>query len=129
MLSPREVFARFLHFEGHPKNITHRLFWDIVRAHRHGLIVTATTDGTHSSGSYHYPRNNADGLGHAVDFGNKVPGTAAARRRMIRFQRAEGAKGSSKYRELFGPDNWYVKDGVRHSGAFPGHQDHVHVAK
>lgn len=121
-------YLRRLHFDGHPRDITHSLYPVIVLAHKCGLIVTATTDGTHTPGSYHYPYNSSDGLGHAVDFGNAVPGTGAARKRMIRFQSAVSKKYGAKSLEIFGPGPYYYKNGVRYSGSFPDHQDHVHVA-
>ena len=115
-------YLRRLHFDGLPHNVTHRLFPIIVLAHRHGLRLTATTNGTHTSSSYHYPWNNADGLGHAID-------VSGARGAMIRFQRAVLHKyGRRHFLELFGPDDFYVQGGARYTGHFPGHSDHVHVA-
>lgn len=122
-------YLRRLHFDGHPRDVSHKLYPIIVLAHRHGLIVTATTDGTHTTSSYHYPYNNADGLGHAIDFGNKVPGTLSAYKRLVKFQLALANKGyGAKALELFGPAPFYYKNGVRYAGPFPDHEDHVHVA-
>ena len=36
--------------------------------------------------------------------------------------------GAGHFKELFGPDSWYVKNGVKYSGAFPAHGDHIHFA-
>lgn len=83
-----------------------------------GLYVTATTNGTHSSTSWHYKSR-------AVDFGSNGPGESPE----IEAQNAlANAFGDGHFAELFGPDDWYVKNGVRYSGTFPGHGDHLHVA-
>jgi hypothetical protein len=83
-----------------------------------GLYVTSTTGGTHSPGSYHYS-------GRAVDFGSSGPGE----RPEIEAQNAlANAFGDGYFAELFGPDGWYIKNGVRYSGTFPAHHDHLHVA-
>lgn len=102
---------------GHPGNITDACKAVIVRGVKAGLVVTSTTDLTHSTTSYHYYKP----LGKAVDFGGP-------RDKLIVFQRSEAARGPLGYNELFGPDNFYIKNGERHSGAFPKHGDHVHVA-
>lgn len=115
-----------LHFDGHPRNITHRLFPVIVLAHECGLIVTATTDGTHTPSSFHYPWNNPDGKGHAVDFGLKHP---PDQHLLERFQRRALRKfGAGYFKELFGPAPFYVKNGTRISGPDPDNENHVHAA-
>lgn len=83
-----------------------------------GLYVTATTNGTHSATSWHYKSR-------AVDFGSNGPGEDPE----IEAQNALlNAFGAGYFAELFGPDSWYVKDGIVYSGVFPGHGDHLHVA-
>lgn len=83
-----------------------------------GLYVSSTTGGTHSPTSWHYS-------GHAVDFGSNGPGESPE----IEAQNAlANAFGDGYFAELFGPDDWYIKNGVRYSGTFPAHHDHLHVA-
>lgn len=86
-----------------------------------GLYVTATkgSPGVHSPTSYHYQSPN-----YAVDMGH------ASVQVMINAQNALLNKfGAGHFKELFGPDGWYVKNGVKYSGAFPAHGDHIHFAK
>lgn len=80
---------------------------------RYGATATSTTGGGHAPGSYHYS-------GDAVDLvSGDIP----------RMQSGLASHfGIPKFLELFGPAPWYVKDGVRQSGAFPDHGDHVHAA-
>lgn len=101
-------------FNGYPSNVSRAVKRTIVRANRHGLYVTSTTGGTHSPTSWHYS-------GNAVDLGG-------TRSQMISFQKSEAKRGARKYNELFGPDSFYIKNGAVYEGAFPDHQDHVHVA-
>ena len=105
---------------GHPGNITDALKPEIFRAVGYGLYVTSTTDYTHATTSLHYPRNNPDGLGHAFDAGGPYDA-------MVKAQNAY-KNNPGKYREVFGPDDWYIKNGVVYPGAFPDHGDHIHVA-
>jgi hypothetical protein len=120
-------YLKRLDFNGHPQNITHKLFPVIVLASKLGLVVTATTDGTHTPTSFHYPWNNADGLGHAVDFGLEHP---PDQEKLERFQRAALHKfGAAAFLELFGPAWFYVKNGVRFAGPDPDNPNHVHVAR
>lgn len=120
-------YLKRLDFNGHPRNITHKLFPVIVLANQCGLVVTATTDGTHTPTSFHYPSNNPDGLGHAVDFGLELPPDQAA---LERFQRAALRKfGAAKFVELFGPAYFYVKNGIRYTGPDPDVPNHVHVSR
>ena len=83
-----------------------------------GLYVTSTNGGSHSTYSWHYQDR-------AVDFGSnsstEKPEIAAQELLLRKF-------GATYFRELFGPANWYVKDGVIKAGTFPNHDDHLHVA-
>lgn len=84
-----------------------------------GMVVTATSNGTHATSSFHYyvPCR-------AVDLWHSSVST------MIAFQRFIYDKlGAAAFVELFGPDGFYVKNGVRIAGYFPDHGDHVHAAR
>ena len=83
-----------------------------------GLYVTATTNGTHSPTSWHYQSR-------AVDFGSGGPGEEPEKEAQ---QALLDAFGAGHFAELFGPDGWYIKNGVKYPGVFPGHADHLHVA-
>lgn len=85
--------------------------------HTPGLYITATTNGTHAPGSWHYS-------GHAVDFGSND----SQNRPEKHAQRILHDKFGNRFLELFGPKPFYVKNGTRYSGVFPGHSDHTHVA-
>lgn len=81
-----------------------------------GMVTTATSNGSHSTGSYHY-RDPVQ----AVDQWHSSVST------MIAFQRyVYGRFGASWFNELFGPDAFYVKNKVRYAGHFPDHGDHTH---
>ena len=73
-----------------------------ARAYGHGLVPTATTNGTHSAHSLHY-------LGRAGDVGlrNDEIGTPKGLRKMQRFQDSEfrRARRLGGYTELIGPVN------------------------
>lgn len=85
-----------------------------------GAIVTDTYDyGGHAPSSNHYPRNNADGKGHAVDL---IPATCTL------MQQLRDKFGAAFFRELFGPCPYYYKYGVQTQGMFPGHGTHTHAA-
>jgi hypothetical protein len=99
---------------GHPGNVTQDIKNFIYRAYKAGLYVTSTTGGTHASTSWHYH-------GRAVD-------VAGAYSKMVAFQNAEANRSPHSFLELFGPDSFYIKNGVRIGGAFPDHGDHVHGA-
>jgi hypothetical protein len=86
------------------------------------LIVTSTGDGVHSETSFHFTKPPQ-----AVDLA--APMTTAGIERMKKFQRFAAKKWSSSLRELFGPDDFHFKNGARIAGAFPDHQDHVHIAR
>lgn len=83
-----------------------------------GLYVASTNGGTHSPTSWHYQNR-------AVDFGSNDPSEkpekAAQELLLKRF-------GAHYFAELFGPCDWYVKNGVVYRGTFPAHGDHLHVA-
>jgi hypothetical protein len=87
-----------------------------VERHFPTVYITATTNGQHASGSYHYQSR-------AIDFGCNTQGPKG---KVQDFLLAK--YGAAHFRELFGPNDWYVKDGVKYAGAFPDHHDHVHVA-
>lgn len=103
-------------FNGCPSNVTKAVADHIVRGNKHGLVVSATSNGTHAVGSWHYqsPCMAADMYGLWED--------------MVEFQRDEHDRGASNYNELFGPDGFYVKNGTTYSGHFPNHGDHTHGA-
>lgn len=81
-------------------------------------VVTATSNGQHSSGSYHYynPIRGVDMASWSVSD-------------MKAFQNKLFEKYGLKFRELFGPDSFYVKNGVKYSGVFPAHGDHLHIVR
>lgn len=117
-------------FNGHPSNVSDGVKRMIRRAADYHLYVTSTTDGTsHASTSWHYPRNNADGLGHAVDL-------AGTPENMRKFQRhiTRDAESRKRFREVFGPVNSAcVKNGALISigegtALETAHDNHVHVA-
>jgi hypothetical protein len=83
-----------------------------------GLYITSTTGGTHSATSWHYKARAFDG---GSDSGNEGPEIEAQNRLLAKF-------GAGYFAELFGPDDWYVSNGVKYSGTFPNHHDHLHVA-
>lgn len=84
-----------------------------------GLYVTSTTGGTHSPTSWHYKDR-------AVDFGSD--GSEGESPEIEAQNALANAFGDAYFAELFGPDDWYIKNGVRYPGTFPAHHDHLHVA-
>lgn len=82
------------------------------RAVAAGLVPTSTLRNN-GTGSWHDQRN-ANGEGHAIDFGliETEIGTARGRRRMLRFQGAEHRRHRDgelpRMLELIGPDNGLV---------------------
>jgi len=110
------IASRTPNFNGCPTNVTAAARKFVLRANRAGLIISATSNGGHAPGSYHFtnPCSAIDCYGYWD--------------RMIAFQAKEAKRGYDKYNELFGPDSYYVKNGVRFAGAFPAHGDHVHGA-
>lgn len=114
-------------FNGHPSNVNADVRAVIAKANSFGLYVTSTTDGSsHSSSSWHYTWNNADGKGGAVDLG----GTVSA---MENFQRW-CYDNAEKFREVIGPNNGLmVKNGSRYSlpegsSLENMHDNHDHIA-
>ena len=93
---------------------------EVRTAQLYGLYVTATVGrpGVHSPTSYHYqdPRYAVDMASYSVQ-----PMISAQNALLDKF-------GAGHFKELFGPDSWYVKNGVKYSGAFPAHGDHIHFA-
>lgn len=83
------------------------------------VFVTSTNGGTHSSTSWHYQNRAWDG-GSDGSRGEE-PEKEAQEALLKRF-------GAHYFAELFGPCNWYIKNGVKYSGTFPNHGDHLHVA-
>lgn len=80
--------------------------------------ITATTNGTHAVGSYHYRRR-------AIDFGSDGPGDQPEAEAQAALLDHFGA---THFRELFGPLGWYVKDGHLIHGRAPDNPNHLHVA-
>lgn len=119
-----------INYNGHPSNVTRKVKRFIKRARKFGLYVTSTTDGSsHTPSSHHYPRNNPDGLGHAVDL-------AGTRANMERYQRhiTRSARHCRRFKEVFGPiNNRCVKNGTMitlsdGSGLENSHDNHIHIA-
>ncbi len=86
-----------------------------------GQYITATTNGTHTSTSLHYPWNNSDGLGHAADSGQTTVSSMEEATEKLREHFGESA-----FAELFSPCGWWIKHGVVYPGHFAGHGDHTH---
>jgi len=109
-------------WNGHPKlprkrvKLRFRVWW-ILRNNKR-LVITATSDGQHAVGSYHYQQR-------AVDFGMRDGGSYDYKHKAYQKIRR---KFGSRWTELFGPGKWYVKNRVYQSGQFPGHTDHIHIA-
>jgi hypothetical protein len=110
--------------DGHPSNVTRRVKYVIRRAHKHGLVVTSTTDGGHADFTQH-------------DIDHLSP--HERRRRLIDFQTSEYKRarrlGFRTYKELLGPhDGLCILQG-RPVGLVNGtalenqHDNHVHVAR
>lgn len=122
-------------FGGRCTNLTPEVKKIVSLANAQGLYVTSTCDGVpgdgrHTASSLHYPQNNGDGKGHAVD----IAGSWTA---MIDFQNWLVDKyGHGAFQELFGPDNSSsanAKNGValpmaEGSGLEQLHDTHIHVA-
>lgn len=83
------------------------------------LFITATSDGTHTPTSYHYQHMAFD-AGSSGRYG-EAPEIAAQEALLAKF-------GAGFFRELFGPAGWYIEDGVKKLGTFPGHGDHLHCS-
>jgi hypothetical protein len=122
--------SRYLRYYNVPSisNPSCRAF--IMRGFAAGLVVTATTNGTHAPGSFHYRKR-------AVDLGLRGPevGTARGRRKMEKFQRSEFSKrGRYHHTELIGPINNRIilrgRATILAEGAAleNAHDNHVHGA-
>jgi hypothetical protein len=130
--------------DGHPSNVTRRVKYVIRRAHKHGLVVTSTTDGGHADFSWHKIVLGRNRRGHAVDVGftqHDIDHLSPheRRRRLIDFQTSEYKRarrlGFRTYKELLGPhDGLCILQG-RPVGLVNGtalenqHDNHVHVAR
>lgn len=111
-----------------PTNVNKHVKAFIVRGWRHGLVPTATTNGTHAIHSMHYS-------GDAADLGSRR-GDKNPTRRKQRFQEAEYSawrKGKRRSMvELIGPNNNAVVLGgqhsplAEHSSLEDAHDNHVH---
>lgn len=129
----RRRYRRFHRWmlNGHPGNVTRGVKRVIVRIVNHGLVVSSTTDGSHSPTSWHFTNP-----GRAVDAGQDWTKDDAAegRRKKVRLQKTLLRQGRRKWAELFGPDNVAnVKNGVRitlveGSPLETLHDTHVHAA-
>lgn len=121
-------------WSGHPPLSNSGCRRAVMRAWKHGLIVTSTTDGGHAPNSYHYQHR-------AVDFGlvGSEIGTARGARRLRKFQYSEFAYWQKPGKlthlvELIGPVNvLIVLRGVRQPLAEGTalenmHDNHVHEA-
>lgn len=108
---------------GHPGNVTRAVKRFIRRGVAAGLVVTATTDGQHAAGSYHYS-------GRAADLAAPMTRVGIWRMKIFyrREYRREKVNPGTQYLELFGPGRHYVKNGQRLPGQFPAHENHVHGA-
>lgn len=128
-------------YDGHPGNVSRRIRYVIRRAHKAGLIVTATTDGTHARGSWHYIVRGRNRRGRGVDLGlpSREVGTEYGQRKLEAFQRAEYKRarrlGFRTWLEIIGPVNGLVVLAGRPAGLTEGtvleqaHDNHVHVAR
>ncbi len=83
---------------------------------RCGQYVTATTNGVHATGSFHYDEKAADWGAGSV---SSMQDAASATREHF---------GDGHFLEFFSPCPWWIKYGVVYSGYFPGHSDHGHCA-
>ncbi len=83
-----------------------------------GQYVTATSNGGHTVGSYHYysPVRAVD-----TGAGSVSSMQEAAIKTREKFGRAS-------FTELFSPCGWWIKYGTEYAGFFPGHGDHGHYA-
>lgn len=83
-----------------------------------GVYVSSTV--RYDSATYHSPSQRR-----AVDLGSDDPNEGPEKEAQNALLRKFGA---GYFLELFGPDGWYVKNGVVYSGVFPDHGDHDHFA-
>jgi hypothetical protein len=107
---------RPIHWNGNDPDVSRRVklvirFSQYVRGYQ--AVVTSTTGGGHAATSWHYRGRAADEV----------------EDEMVRLQHALlDFFGAEYFLELFGPADWYVKNGVVYQGAFPYHDDHIHAA-
>lgn len=117
--------------DGHSANIADQVKRFIALAYKfadqRGYVctVTSTTGGSHASLSWHYILAGRNKLGFAVDL---IFATVAQMEEFQRFLLEHTDDGAGDFLELFGPDGFYVKNGVRYEGHFPDHGDHLHGA-
>lgn len=76
--------------------------------------VTATTNGTHAPGSFHY-------IEEAFDWGSGSVSSMQSAAVKVREK-----FGRSHFLEFFSPCGWWIKYGIQYAGHFPGHGDHGH---
>lgn len=98
---------------GHPyKCLSDKLKYGIAVGVVHfKVVVTATTDGTHTVGSWHYKCR-------AVDFGGPLSNLPAWERYLLNHH--------TKALEIFGPLLRWIKNGVEYKGPAPDNPNHVH---
>jgi hypothetical protein len=113
--------------DGHPADIGDQVKRFIALAYRFAdekgyvVTVTATTDGGHAINSWHYH----EPLGWAVDL---IFATVGQMEEFQEWVDERTENGAGDWLELFGPAAFYIKNGVRISGHFPDHGDHLHGA-
>ena len=105
-------------FDGCPENVSADVRFLVRKANELGATITATTNGTHAPGSYHYD-------GDALDTGGPYENYRA-------FQ-AWCAERPHLFRELFGPVNSeFVRYGQRYTSGEDAlenaHDNHTHAA-
>lgn len=115
----KKLLATAVDWNGHPG--LPRLRREVKVCLNHNCYVTSTSegypgDGVHTPSSYHYQAR-------AVDIGGSYTDLVASQNALV------NKFGVAHFTELFGPDNFYVKNGVRIAGFMSGHGDHVHIAK
>jgi hypothetical protein len=81
-----------------------------------GQYITATSNGGHTPGSYHYRDE-------AVDWG---AGSVSSMQTAAAKTREHFGRGH--FIEFFSPCPWWIKYGTEYAGYFPGHGDHGHTA-
>lgn len=81
-----------------------------------GQYITATSNGVHTPGSYHYSDR-------AVDWG---AGSVSSMQTAAVKTREHFGRGH--FLEFFSPCDWWIKYGTEYPGYFPGHGDHGHTA-
>ena len=113
--------ARIIDWNGHPAlaDANVKKCAQVALAANGDLFITATSDGVHTPTSYHYQHMAFD-AGSSGRYGEQ-PEIDAQEALLAKF-------GAGFFRELFGPAGWYIKNGVKYAGTFPGHGDHLHCA-